>query len=423
MKRFGSLALVFFLVLPVFTQDTITLYDCYTWCDENYPLVKQKALNRQRGDLKTDNIISSWYPQLSLNGRASYQSDVIELSFDQDIPGMEFPGMPHDQYKLYLSLNQSIYDGGIVRARGVLEDNQTETAIQQVEISLYEIKNQLNHVYFNILLLQKNKQVMQLTLEELKKRRKAVLSGVENGVLLLSDLDLMDAERLKLEQQLVEVETGIESLYSVLAELTGRDIDTTRYLALPDEPVDIENEIRRPEIRLYQLQKKTIDAGQRVIDASYRPKIYAFGETGYGKPGLNYFNEEFKLYYIAGLGLSWNFMNWGDHKRQQKINDLQKQSVDVQMENFTKNVNISLVKERAKIVQYKKSLEKDREIVRLRSKIRQNAAERMDKGVITSTAYITELNAELIAKLKQEIHRIKMIETMYNCLLIGGIKN
>ncbi len=39
------------------------------------------------------------------------------------------------------------------------------------------------------------------------------------------------------------------------------------------------------------------------------PKLGAFAQGGYGKPGLNMFDNEFSPYFLGGIRLIWNFGN------------------------------------------------------------------------------------------------------------------
>ena len=47
------------------------------------------------------------------------------------------------------------------------------------------------------------------------------------------------------------------------------------------------------------------DAKQAVA-AGLMPRIGAFVQGGYGRPGLNMLEDSFEPYYVAGVRLSWN---------------------------------------------------------------------------------------------------------------------
>ena len=58
--------------------------------------------------------------------------------------------------------------------------------------------------YFNLLLLARQKEVLNSYLELIKKRISAAQSAVVNGVVLKSDIDVLTSEKIKLEQQITQ---------------------------------------------------------------------------------------------------------------------------------------------------------------------------------------------------------------------------
>jgi len=56
----------------------------------------------------------------------------------------------------------------------------------------------------------------------------------------------------------------------------------------------------------------------------------------------------------------------------------------------------------------------------LRKKIKKNASFKLENGIITSTDYIIELNAENQSMLNQKLHEIQWLQAQYNYQLILG---
>ena len=78
------------------------------------------------------------------------------------IPGIAdaTPLMPHDQYKLTLDINQVIYDGGAIKNAKNLEKANLSINQKQTETDLYKLRGQINTYYFNLLLLEKQKELL-----------------------------------------------------------------------------------------------------------------------------------------------------------------------------------------------------------------------------------------------------------------------
>lgn len=57
-------------------QERITLGECYEWAHANYPQIRQYGLIEQTERYNLSNAAKGWMPQLSVNAKATYQSDV-----------------------------------------------------------------------------------------------------------------------------------------------------------------------------------------------------------------------------------------------------------------------------------------------------------------------------------------------------------
>ena len=146
--------LLTFLILFSNKGDTLKLDYCYERAYEKYPLAEQKILYESSTDLKIKNLDKNYLPKISISGQSSYQSDVTEI--DIGTPLFTVPEMSKDQYKIYLNVNQLIYDGGSTSSLKEIERCQLIANNQKIEVELYELKEKINGLYFSILLLQGN---------------------------------------------------------------------------------------------------------------------------------------------------------------------------------------------------------------------------------------------------------------------------
>jgi outer membrane protein TolC len=91
----------------------LTLEECYGLATQNYPVIKQRELIRLTREYSVENASKGYLPQLSFSGQATYQSQT--LSFPFKIPGVAFPVYSKDQYKVQAEVDQTIYDGGLIK--------------------------------------------------------------------------------------------------------------------------------------------------------------------------------------------------------------------------------------------------------------------------------------------------------------------
>jgi len=404
--------LLLFFILP-FTgalaqqADTISLNYCRQLALENYPLIKQKDLLSEAAGLRIKNLSTNYFPQLSLNGQATYQSAVTEIP--QISPLMEFPSMSKDQYKITLDVNQSIWDGGITSAQKKLETSSLQIDQMNVDVEMAKIKERVNLIYFNILLAQQNEKVVMNIQEELKSKLKKTEAGIKNEVMLQSNADILKAEILKTEQQLIELSNAKSASLKMLSEYINRTLSETTELIIPEglvmEPV---YDNKRLEMQLLDLQLNKLDISKSLINTKVMPRFYAFGQGGYGRPGFNMLSNNFGFFYIVGAKMSWNISGFYQSGREKRIVEIQKNLLNTQKETFDKSLKIASQKDAADITKYKQLISKDNEIIRLRQNITKTASTQLENGVITATEYVTELNAEMMAKLNLELHKIQM---------------
>ena len=135
-----KISILLFLFTTAIWSQQITLDECYALVAKNYPLAKQSQLLEQQNLLDLEAISTEKLPQLVLTAQATYQSDVIEVP----IPNSGIEPLNKDQYRATLSINQLIYNGGIIDASSDLKSAQLKTKQQQVEVNLYQLKKQVN---------------------------------------------------------------------------------------------------------------------------------------------------------------------------------------------------------------------------------------------------------------------------------------
>jgi outer membrane protein TolC len=427
MKKYVLIIVVLLFPFILEAQDTLTVFRCFEAMENYFPKQQEKALQKEQTKLKVKNIKTQWLPDVDLNAQSSYQSDVVEVDLQLDMPptmggatDVDVPAPSHDQHKVTLDVNQMIYDGGSVKASKEVEQAAGEINRQSVDVDLYNIREQVSEVYFGILLLKKQRSITETALDDLNRKLETVKSAVENGTLLKSDLYSLQAEKLKVKQSLDQMENQNQSNYQNLRMLTGLEVDTSTALAVPDPQITRDKQYNRPEHKLFELQKQRAEANKEVLKSQNLPKVFAFGQVGYGKPGLNMLSDEFNSFYIVGAKLSWNLWDWNKTKRQKQVLEVQQKTIDVQEQTFNKNLNIKLSRIQAEINNYERAMEQDKEIISLREKILKDARSKLQNGVITSTDYINDLNQLKKAKLTYEKHKIEWLKAKINYLFTNG---
>jgi outer membrane protein TolC len=404
-------------------SDTLTLYDCYGQAEKTYPLVRQSGMLEKSNELKIKNLNKNYLPQLNLNGSATLQSDVTELKLDlpAQFSSIQFPTISKDMYKVTVDVNQSIYDGNVTGYQKKLETFNLQSDQKSIQVELYKLKDRINQAYFSIFMLQQNEAILNNNKNQIESKFKEIQSAVANGTMLSSNGYALQAELMKIDQQLIETRTDRTTAFLVLSELISSTIPDNSKLVLPS--VQISSAVfedKRPELQLYNIQQSKAGVMKDMVNTRWNPRFYAFGQAGYGRPGLNMLSNDFTPWWIVGAKLTWNIWNWNLSKNEKKIYDIQGDIIGTQKETFEKNLKIEAGRGLAEIEKLGQLLQKDEEIITLRTRITRTASSQLDNGVITSSDYIARLNEETLAKLTLEMHRIQLVKAKITYLFTLG---
>ena len=401
-------------------QGSITLFDCHLLAQGNAPRLNDREIIRQIGDLKVDNAGTSWFPSLNLNGKLSYQSDVVIVSLtDPSIP-VDFPEVPHDQFGLNLDISQNLFDGGITKSQKAYEEAASAAELQQVEVDLYGLKARVNQYYFATLVMQENRRNLGIHMDNLMTRHEVISAAIEYGTMLETDLKVIEVEILKIKQSLVEIDARRNSFLGALSVLCGIEFHKGTLLVIPVLDGKKGDRGARPEYQWFYLKNASMEAGKELMGKKRMPVLYAFGQTGYGKPGYNMLSGEWDFYYMVGAGLRWNIWDWNSSSRDRQVIGHQQQILRNQQASFDQEIESLMVQEEAKMEQFKESMKLEKQVLKLQTEISENAATRLANGTITATDYITELNKESLARINLATHQIQMMQSYANYLTIQG---
>lgn len=403
---------------PLMAQPaTYSLEDLRAAARENYPEFKRKGISEKQYSLEIDKLWKLLYPKMTFNAQASWQSAVT--SIPASIPGIEV--QKRDQYKAFVDVNQVLWDGGIVKRQLDLREAQQAAEQQSIEVSLNQVQEQIDLLFFSSLLLQDHEEQLGLAETTIDNKLKQVRGAVSNGVMLESNVWLLEAELVKNSQAQTELQAQRQTASRILAEWTGLPVDVnSKFEERKEEVLPLSPVIKRPEIQLFSLQKRSIEAGIAAVDAKYMPRVYGFAQLGYGRPGLNFLDTRFRPYALVGARLTWDIFDWGAGKIDKETIGLQKELLKVQEEGFERKTEIGLIQVEEDLNKLKALLVQDDALIALRGKIKETASAQLDNGVITATEYLDRVNEETAAKLSKSLHEIQILMTQAKYGYITG---
>jgi outer membrane protein TolC len=427
MKRLILILLIATIGAPLLlAQKILTIKECYDKAASAAPIAGEANNYSNISAIKDQNLKRGWFPSLDAGGTIIYNSSVVDMTSvlgSLPIPGIAslISPLPHEQYKVTVDINQMIYDGGLIKSSRAAEKASLEVSRKETETDIYKLRSQVNAFYFNLLLIDKQKEILNDYLSLIKRRIASMESALSNGVIIKSDLDVMNAEKIRTEQQISENQIMKDALMKQLSALTGGEIDSNTQLILPDIQIPSDGEPDRPELKLFDLRKEQLAAGIDVIRSKRMPKAYGFATLGYGNPpGNNFFKDAFEPYYIVGAGVKWNIFDWNKSKGEREIISKQQQILDNRKADLTENIKRMLISRKADIDNLISLIESDLPLIAVRKKISAAAESQYNNGTITATEYLAEMNAEQQALINNEIHKIRLSMAKADYMNISG---
>lgn len=416
------LFLIFFGLAIAQTPQSFSLDSCRVLALKHNPLAQQAALYTSMQQIKYEAIGHGYFPKFALNGQATWQSEVTSLPIN--IPNVDITTLSQDNYRLSLDINQLIWDGGAIKSQQQLDISLLEINLSEVETANLRMVELVDQAYFAILIFTEREKLIQLAMDEILSRLAKVRSGIDNGAVLPSNADVLDAELIGMEQNLTEIKYGKMAAIYKLGALTGLQMGTEVILEIPDI-MDLPefNAWARPEYKLFSLQQKRLDDQIQMTGLKLMPRFSAFSNLGYGRPGFNMLSNSFEPFAMLGVRMNWNFWDWNITKKNKQMLGLQKQITDTQRQNWELNQEVMLNSIKQEILKIENQLAADYRIVSLRQSVANAAAAQLDSGVITASDFLTEQNALTKARLNQGINKILLQRVKLNYLTVLGFTN
>ena len=407
-----------YLILPAFllhlslnAQESVTLKETQQLAKKHYPLIKRNGLIEKTQTYTLENIAKGWLPQINVVGQATYQNEVTQLPFA--LPNSSVEPLSKDQYKVYADIQQTVYDGGMISNQKKLAKIQSETEIQKNEVELDKLEERINQIYFGILQSQEQLQQTEITKNDIENGLKKASAQLEYGTIFRSQVDVLKAQLIGLEQRQIEIESLRKNLIETLSLFTKKDFSENTVFETPEKLL-LTGENNRAELKLFTLQQQMLETQKSLVESKNLPKLGAFFQSGYGKPGFNMLRNEFDVFYISGLRLQIPISGYYTKKNDLALLNTQQQDLEIQKENFLFNQNFSTIRNNEELEKLQKLIQKDEELIVLRQSIKKASLAQLENGVINTSDYLREVNAEEQARIQKTTHEIQFLLTQYN---------
>lgn len=380
--------------------------DCQQLARENYPMIQQYELIEMTREYTLSNANKNYLPSLDVTLIGGVISGFPSFS----APGEGSSSSSDMQLISVVQLNQPIWDGGITKAQKEVVQANSEIEKAELEISVYALEERINNLFFGILLIDEQISQLEILKSSMQINLDRVNIAVENGTAYKSDIDEIQVEMINIDQRMEELRSNRNAYINVLGAMTGRNIEVSSDFERPvveDDFMQLEN--NRPELRRFQSQEEMIQA-QRQIDRSVLyPKIGLLGFATLIEPGIDFGASTIDNIFVGGLSLNWSLDGLYRNGNNKKLTELNLQKVAVQKETFLFNNELELTQTRLDLNKYRNLVEQDREILELKTRIKDAYELKYENGISTMSELLNRTNDESAARQNLVIHEIQYL--------------
>jgi outer membrane protein TolC len=283
------------------------------------------------------------------SGSYRYSSDKIEVkAADFAIPaasnippGTLILSAPDDNFDLKMSLLQPVFAGGVLSNAVKVEELREISELNLTRLKQIEVTGKVKVSYFNYRLFCTRRDSLNFFLTNLNRH----LGKLENLFReeLLKKTDLLetrakvDETKLNLEdlEQLIMAEAlNFENLcgYSP-QDITGDTTESAETYARAWEFFKANHPLLKSlaeRARIFQVQKKS-------ISGSTLPQLSIFAELHYGRPGQNFFKDQWTFYVQGGMSVTMPVFNWNKSDRDKTLVELAAKQLENQRADFVES--------------------------------------------------------------------------------------
>lgn len=420
MKISRILFFLFLLTVASSSYGRVTIEECVEKAESNYPLIRKYDLLRATNEIELSEINKGWLPGIGISAQVTGQNVVPSfptmLSDVLERMGQEVKGLGKIQYRAGVDISQTIWDGGVSKARREITRSTSIVEQTALETELYAVRQRVENIYFAILLIEQQIAQSESTSVLLADNLKKVRSMMENGIAMQSDADMIEAQILTLRQTIMQAQNAAEGYRKQLGLFVGEDIQQGD-LALPSDRMPALMESNRPELKLFDNKISIMKASDKLSNSSVMPKIGFFAQAYYGYPGIDYFksmmSRDLTFNLLAGIKISWNIDAFYTKKSKNNLTSLKISEIEAEKATFDFNTQLQTTSQTQAIEGLKTIIADDKRIVELRTNVRRAAESQLANGIIDMTALLSKITDENNAQIASKYHEIQLLNEIY----------
>ena len=281
--------------------------------DYNPHLAAQREAMKA-AQLQEKSIVRHTLPKVELDAGYRHITERAELDFPAagPIPGRTIQLGVYDTYETGLTVNYALFTG-------FAQSNQRKLGRQQVQLNRQQMIRLEKQIAFQTIVSYRKVQQYDLEIAALhaaRERSKLQLnrlkSIVDQGMALVLDTLTLALSCLSYDQKIIAVEAQLQTTRQELTQLTGRNIQVHK-VDIPIVEIEPTELIlsNNDDLKMLELQIESLRTNKSLSEATYYPRIVSYAGIKYGKPGVDFIQNDWMGYGVWGVAVNWNLFSWG----------------------------------------------------------------------------------------------------------------
>ncbi len=282
-----------------------------------------------------------------------YRSETMVIDFPSvDLPGaLTIPGRKieagvHHSYDLKLGLTQPLFTGGVLTNTVKLNEVRRAIALNRKILQKNQIAGLIKSSFFQYQLLSRRKKslfILEKTLDLHHQRIRNLFSEnlVRKSDLLetLSKIEEIQASETDIEQAIERERIHFHRLCGYYPEQI--DATYTEESLSPGEALSYFKQ-HHPVLKTLEHQTDMLSLRRNIASGKYLPHLSTFAELHYGRPGVDFFEKKWSLYFQGGIVLTIPVFDWNRLRTQKTLLDYEAQKLINQKNEFVNETSATL---------------------------------------------------------------------------------
>ncbi len=348
----NSIKTMLFFLLPFsLNGQIITVQQCIDRALANNAELAADVTRYEQRLSQVNEASSQLFPQADMSFSYQRQSTVPEFELPQGtLPGGTplsslFPqggfelGSP-DQIDARLKISQPLFTGFRLRRQKEARKEQVNVTKQNIEQNKRDLIFRVYKTYGQVLQAQNLVDIAETSRTQIQAHLQDVQNLFQQGMARKDQVLRVKVKLSEAELTILKAQNGLKLSRAALEKTMGESLDqglhfTEWQLAIDVDSlaVAIDRALKsRSEIQTLGRMHAATRIQTQIAKGGRWPSVSAFGILGYGKPGLDFIENEWMDYWIVGIDSQWNVWDWGKTDAQVEYAQLESRRLEYQLQ-------------------------------------------------------------------------------------------